>query len=178
MSIAEHVGNQWMNKAKTGGWGHLLAPRQTSVGFVPNVVGDKPDEPYQTGKKSVPKAKKSKPVREVTDFKGRLPRPNDFKPQPDDSTKRWNQRSFRQHGGTRVTFKGPAGRVQDSEAVLVGESGDFHIVYKGKKMPMATTWKPLWDKDAPPGDKKARRGTGTAKVVQWSTKNWGKIQDY
>jgi hypothetical protein len=176
--IAQHVGNQWMNKAQTGGWGHLLAPRQPTVSFVPSVVGDKPDEPYQTGKKSVPKAKKVKTERKVKVFKGRLPKPNDFKPQADDSTKRWNKRSFREHGGSRIRFKGKQGEKQDAEAVLVGEQGDFHIVYKGKMLPMATSWKPLWDKNAPPGDVKARRGYGEQKVVSWSTKHWGKIEDY
>ncbi len=159
---------------------------------VVDVAEDKPDEPYQPvkasavagGQKVKAKVKAEKPQRVVKKWKGKIPNLGDFAPQPDDKNQHWNNRSFREFGGTRIKFKGKAGKVQEAEAgkqvgsrwgppVLVGERGNFHIVWKGRMLPMATTWKPLWDKNAPPSNKRISQP-----LVQWSTKHWGKIEDY
>jgi len=214
MEISQHVGRIGSSSAGTPDYTNTInwlrqnqrmmagaIPEQFHASFIPTdvatgpmgvveVAEDKPDEPYQpvksiavAGGQKV-KAKAEKPQRVIKKWKGRIPNLGDFAPQPDDKNQAWNKRSFREHGGTRVRFKGPAGKFQEAEAqkqagsrwgppVLVGERGNFHVVWKGRMLPMATTWKPLWDKNTPEGNKRITQPT-----VQWSTKHWGKIQDF
>ena len=78
-------------------------------------------------------------------FTGSVPKFGSIKPTSNDASVPWRSRSHRQWGGHPVQFRGQAGKAQGLKpAHLIGEQGNFHIVYQGTAYPMAETWKPLW----------------------------------